>query len=177
MLSIPLARRARAAFASSFSSQPHHSKTSSYLQTFNHTHSAYPEPSATICQHTTTMILTSSLHTPLMSHYSAYTPPRSSPLSPLSERSTNPSPRLFDFSMSNEKKAPAVQRSFKPNPVMQTRDAATKRRRDMFFKRVQASREDKKWEARGEQVLLLLQDARLVLTQQPDSTIRLRQGA
>lgn len=44
------------------------------------------------------------------------------------------------------------QRAFKPNPVMQTRDAATKRRRDMFFKRVQNGREDKKWEARGEQV-------------------------
>ena len=45
-----------------------------------------------------------------------------------------------------------MQRVYKPNPVMQTRDAATKRRRDMFFRRVQNKRDDKKWEARGEQV-------------------------
>ena len=44
------------------------------------------------------------------------------------------------------------QRAFKANPVMQTRDATTKRRRDMFFKRVQNNRDDKKWESRGEQV-------------------------
>jgi len=44
------------------------------------------------------------------------------------------------------------QRAFKPNPMMQTRDAATKRRRDMFFKRVQNKRDDKKWESRGEQI-------------------------
>jgi hypothetical protein len=46
----------------------------------------------------------------------------------------------------------APQRAYKPNPAIQTRDAATKRRRDMFFKRVQKDRDDKKWEARGEQV-------------------------
>ena len=45
-----------------------------------------------------------------------------------------------------------AQRAYKPNPVLQTRDAATKRRRDMFFKKVQKGREDKKWDARGEQV-------------------------
>lgn len=44
------------------------------------------------------------------------------------------------------------QRTYKANPVIQTRDAATKRRRDMFFRRVQTGREDKKWEARGEQI-------------------------
>jgi hypothetical protein len=55
-------------------------------------------------------------------------------------------------SQSNDKKSPTPQRAYKANPVIQTRDAATKRRRDMFFKRVQNGREDKKWEARGEQV-------------------------
>ncbi|KAF2127187.1 hypothetical protein P153DRAFT_344569 [Dothidotthia symphoricarpi CBS 119687] len=98
------------------------------------------------------MMLTSSFHTPPMSHYGAYTPPKSSPLSPLSGRSANATQRLFDFSMPSENKSPVPQRAFKPNPVIQTRDAATKRRRDMFFKRVQSSREDKKWEARGEQI-------------------------
>lgn len=52
----------------------------------------------------------------------------------------------------SEKKPIIPQRAYKANPVMQTRDAATKRRRDMFFKRVQNGREDKKWEARGEQI-------------------------
>jgi hypothetical protein len=99
------------------------------------------------------MMLTSSLFMPpQQQYYSPYTPPRSSPLS---ERSSNVAPRLFDFGMtshSNNMKSPTPQRAFKPNPVIQTRDAATKRRRDMFFKRVQNGREDKKWESRGEQV-------------------------
>jgi hypothetical protein len=97
------------------------------------------------------MMLTTPFFSPPMLRYSAYTPPRSSPLS---ERSINAAPRLFDFSMASpsEKKTATPQRAYKPNPVMQTRDAATKRRRDMFFKRVQINRDDRKWEARGEQV-------------------------
>lgn len=62
---------------------------------------------------------------------------------------------MFDFNMmsqQNEKQPQQPQRAFKANPMLQTRDAATKRRRDMFFKRVQNNREDKKWESRGEQV-------------------------
>ncbi|KAF1934682.1 hypothetical protein EJ02DRAFT_363145 [Clathrospora elynae] len=97
------------------------------------------------------MMLSTSFFTPTMPHYSAYTPPRSSPLS---DRSANAASRLFDFSMSSpsEKKPPLPHRAFKANPVMQTRDAATKRRRDLFFKRVQNNREDKKWESRGDQI-------------------------
>ncbi|KAH3969852.1 hypothetical protein HBH64_151750 [Parastagonospora nodorum] len=100
------------------------------------------------------MLLTSSFFSmpPQQQYHSPYTPPRSSPLS---ERSANVAPRLFDFSMAsqwNDKKSPTPQRAYKANPVIQTRDAATKRRRDMFFKRVQNGREDKKWEARGEQI-------------------------
>ena len=80
--------------------------------------------------------------------------------SPLSERSANATPHPFQFSMpmpaqTDQKSLTALQRAYKPNPVVQTRDAATKRRRDMFFKRVQRDREDKKWEARGEQVRVL----------------------
>lgn len=84
-----------------------------------------------------------------------YTPPRPSPLS---ERSANavPRPFAFNFSMAspvqNEKKTLVPQRAYKPNPVVQMRDAATQRRRDLFFRRVQKDREDKKWDARGEQV-------------------------
>jgi hypothetical protein len=97
------------------------------------------------------MMLTTSFFQPTMPHYSPYTPPRSSPLS---ERSLNATTPSFNFAMSSpsEKKPTTPQRAFKPNPVMQTRDAATKRRRDMFFARVQNNREDKKWEARGEQI-------------------------
>ena len=84
----------------------------------------------------------------------SYMPSRPSPLSP---RSANAAPRPFAFSMASsaqdeKKNWAAPQRAYKPNPVVQTRDAATKRRRDMFFKRVQKGREDKKWDARGEQV-------------------------
>ncbi|KAF2692188.1 hypothetical protein K458DRAFT_240106, partial [Lentithecium fluviatile CBS 122367] len=83
-----------------------------------------------------------------------YTPSRPSPLS---ERSANALPHAFTFSMASsmqdEKKlVTAPQRAYKPNPVVLTRDAATKRRRDMFFKRVQREREDKKWDSRGEQI-------------------------
>ncbi|KAF2441453.1 hypothetical protein P171DRAFT_336224, partial [Karstenula rhodostoma CBS 690.94] len=82
-----------------------------------------------------------------------YMPPRPSPLS---ERSANAAPRPFQFSMptpaQSEQKPMIPQRAFKPNPILQTRDAATKRRRDMFFKRVQKGRDDKKWDARGEQI-------------------------
>lgn len=68
-------------------------------------------------------------------------------------------------SITEEKKVAMPQRAFKPNPVVQTRDAATKRRRDMFFKRVQKDRDEKKWDARGEQVCifnLLLEATRLL---------------
>ncbi|KAL1612248.1 hypothetical protein SLS60_000472 [Paraconiothyrium brasiliense] len=82
-----------------------------------------------------------------------YMPPRPSPLS---ERSLNAVPRPFQFSMplpaQDEKKPLVPQRAYKPNPIIQTRDAATKRRRDMFFKRVQKGRDDKKWDARGDQI-------------------------
>jgi hypothetical protein len=47
---------------------------------------------------------------------------------------------------------PVPQRAHKVNPVIQNRDAVAQRRREMFFRRVQKQRDDKKWDARGEQV-------------------------
>lgn len=61
-------------------------------------------------------------------------------------------PRLFDFSMASPSESKKPQRAYKPNPVMQTRDQATKRRRDVYLNRVQNGRHDKQWEARVEQV-------------------------
>jgi len=88
--------------------------------------------------------------------------------SPLSERSVNAAPHAFHFSMptpvQDEKKHLVPQRAYKPNPIVQTRDAATKRRRDMFFKRVQKGRDDKKWDARGEQVHATMQKQMHALT-------------
>lgn len=99
------------------------------------------------------MLLTSTYfsHMPNQ-HYATHAPVRSSPLR---ERSANAGAGLFDFSMesrTDEKRFAQPQRTHKANPALQTRDAATKRRREMFFKRVQNSREEKKWECRGEQV-------------------------
>ncbi|KAJ8112501.1 hypothetical protein OPT61_g5135 [Boeremia exigua] len=85
-------------------------------------------------------------------HYATHAPARSSPLR---ERSANAGAGLFDFNMASqesEKQPMQSRRVYKPNPALQTRDAATKRRRDMFFKRVQNNREDRKWESRGEQL-------------------------
>ena len=100
-----------------------------------------------------TMLLTSTyhIHTPNQ-HYATHAPTRSSPLR---ERSVNAGAGLFDFSMASqpsEKQPSQPQRAYKTNPMIQTRDAVTKRRRDLFFRRVQNNREDKKWESRGEQV-------------------------
>ncbi|RMZ66279.1 hypothetical protein GMOD_00005367 [Pyrenophora seminiperda CCB06] len=116
------------------------------------------------------MILTSSFYPQHpMPHYAAYTPPRPSPLSPRAAAAAA-APALFTMSSPIREKPPADMmlgggggqshvhhhhhRAYKTNPMlqMQTRDVATKRRRDMFFKRVQTKREDKKWEARGEQI-------------------------
>jgi len=99
------------------------------------------------------MLLTSTYYSHMPAqHYATHAPVRSSPLR---ERSANAGAGLFDFSMepqTSEKQSAQLQRTYKANPAMQTRDAATKRRRDLFFKRVQDNREDKKWESRGEQV-------------------------
>ncbi|ORY08956.1 hypothetical protein BCR34DRAFT_626032 [Clohesyomyces aquaticus] len=83
-----------------------------------------------------------------------YTPTRSSPLS---ERSANAVPRTFSFNMATKpqsEKKPIPQRAYKPNPVIQSRtgDAGRERRRELFFRKVQKGREEKKWEVRGDQI-------------------------
>ena len=99
------------------------------------------------------MLLTSTYYSHMPNqHYATHAPIRSSPLR---ERSANACAGLFDFNMesqNSENQLNHSQRAFKANPMLQTRDAATKRRRDMFFKRVQNHREEKKWESRGDQV-------------------------
>jgi hypothetical protein len=85
-------------------------------------------------------------------HHTLYSPTRPSPLA---ERPSNVPPRASMFAMTSRppsEKQAIPQRSYKPNPVVQTREAATQRRRDMFFRRVQKERDDKKWQSRGEQV-------------------------
>ena len=131
-------------------SQLHPPKTHHISISTPHYHAIYLHIITTEIRHHT-MMLTTSFFSHQMPHYSAYTPPRSSPLS---ERFANAAPRTFDFTMSSplKEKSAMPQRAFKANPVIQTRDATTKRRRDMFFKRVQNNRDDKKWESRGEQV-------------------------
>ncbi|KAF2002689.1 hypothetical protein P154DRAFT_520803 [Amniculicola lignicola CBS 123094] len=83
-----------------------------------------------------------------------FTPTRPSPLS---DRSANVLSRPFSFNMasqpsSNEKKVPVPQRAYKPNPVMRGADAVKQTRRDMFFRKVQREREEKKWGSRGDQL-------------------------
>ncbi|PVH93418.1 hypothetical protein DM02DRAFT_661989 [Periconia macrospinosa] len=85
---------------------------------------------------------------PFFSHF-AFTPSRPSPLS---ERSSNVASKPFTFSMPDEKKPTNPPRTFKPNPLVKTRDVATQKRRELFFRRVQKNRDDKKWGARGEQI-------------------------
>ncbi|KAF2872403.1 hypothetical protein BDV95DRAFT_606019 [Massariosphaeria phaeospora] len=51
-----------------------------------------------------------------------------------------------------KKHVPVPHRAYKPNPIVQTRDVATQRRRDMFFRKVQNDRDNKKWQARGDQL-------------------------
>lgn len=76
--------------------------------------------------------------------------------SPLSPRSANARPRFpapFMSAPSDAKPdAPFSRRPVRANPAMQSRDAAKEKRRDMFLKRVQQDREDRRWEVRGEQV-------------------------
>jgi hypothetical protein len=95
----------------------------------------------------TTMMLASPSYSQPM-----YTPTRPSPLSP---RSSNVLSKPFSFTMAaplHKNNTPVPQRAHKVNPVIQNRDAVAQRRREMFFRRVQKQRDDKKWDARGEQV-------------------------
>ncbi|KAF2491086.1 hypothetical protein BU16DRAFT_493850 [Lophium mytilinum] len=91
------------------------------------------------------------------SHQSFYAPSRPSPLSSLPPNACQRSfdrPVMMERSGSN-KDIPFSKRAIKANPVVQTRDAVKERRRDMFFKKVQQDRDDRRWASRGEQILRL----------------------
>ncbi|KAF2280600.1 uncharacterized protein EI97DRAFT_368402 [Westerdykella ornata] len=77
--------------------------------------------------------------------------------SPLAEVPANAAPRPLFSTMASQpqleqEKQTVPQRTHKPNPVMQSREATTQRRRDMFFRRLQKDRDDQRWHARGEQI-------------------------
>ncbi|KAF2809671.1 uncharacterized protein BDZ99DRAFT_463445 [Mytilinidion resinicola] len=91
------------------------------------------------------------------SHQTFYTPSRPSPLSSLPPNACQRSfgrPVMMERFGSN-KDIPFSKRAIKANPVVQTRDAVKERRRDMFFKKVQQDRDDRRWASRGEQLLRL----------------------
>ncbi|KAH7125166.1 hypothetical protein B0J11DRAFT_434694 [Dendryphion nanum] len=93
------------------------------------------------------MLSASPFHAP--SFYTPHMP------SPLAERSANVIPRTFTFTMASQTKAdktPIPKRAHKPNPAILSRDAQAQRRRDLFHRKVQNEREERKWETRGEQL-------------------------
>lgn len=127
-----------------------------------------PRPTHTTSHQHLPLPLTSTKHQSFTAMMLAASPFYSQPIStparpsPLSERSANVLSRPFSFTMaapSHNAKAPVPQRAHKPNPVIQSRDAVAQRRREMFFRRVQKDRDDKKWDARGDQVCVDFSDA------------------
>ena len=142
---------------------PHHTHRTRLL---SHSHPPSHIISSILARDAKMMLSASPFQYPYQSQNQTFYQP--SRPSPLSERSANVLSRapIFNSTMASqpqpqhEKKSvpvsvPVPQRQHKPNPVMQTRDQATQRRRDMFFRRVQKDREDRKWNARGEQVSLV----------------------
>ncbi|KAF2840784.1 hypothetical protein M501DRAFT_1001822 [Patellaria atrata CBS 101060] len=100
------------------------------------------------------MIAATSIFTPV-----TYLPQRPSPLSP---RSTNVLCLPFSPLMADAKKSsinvPFSKRPIKANPIMHTRDEMRERRRDLFLKRVQQDREEKRLEQRGDRVCVTLME-------------------
>ncbi|KAL9097328.1 MAG: hypothetical protein Q9165_000755 [Trypethelium subeluteriae] len=50
---------------------------------------------------------------------------------------------------------PFSKRPIKPNPLLESREVARNRRRELYLKHVQDRRDDKSWAARGDQILQL----------------------
>jgi hypothetical protein len=74
------------------------------------------------------------------------------------------------------KDVPFSKRAIKANPIVQSRDAVKERRRDMFFKKVQQDRDDRRWANRGEQVRncrFKLRKKTCILTERSDPSVRL----
>lgn len=54
-----------------------------------------------------------------------------------------------------KKELPFSKRTIKSNPIIQSRDAVKERRRDLFLRKVQDDRDDRRWASRGDQILRL----------------------
>jgi hypothetical protein len=102
------------------------------------------------------------LATPTLFSIQSYMPQRPSPLSPRSANAGyfQAQPLFFGMSGSeNESTKPSkistyAQRQIKPTPFSsRNRDEQRERRRDLFLKRVEQTRDDKKWEGRSEEIL------------------------
>lgn len=50
---------------------------------------------------------------------------------------------------------PFSKRVVRPNPLLKGRDEQRERRRDLFMKKVEQGRDDKRWEGRSDQVRFL----------------------
>ncbi|KAF2740635.1 hypothetical protein EJ04DRAFT_454865 [Polyplosphaeria fusca] len=96
------------------------------------------------------MLTASPFYTP--HSHNRFMPSRSSPLSERNANTVSQAPFMFTMASPIDKKPTSQQRAYKSNPVMQTRDQATARRREMFFRRVKNEREEKKWDSRVEQL-------------------------
>lgn len=87
-------------------------------------------------------------------HQNTYTPLHPSPLS---TRSANACSSLFANPIMTErrevkKELPFSKRAIKSNPIIRSRDAVKERRRDLFLRKVQDDRDDRRWASRGDQV-------------------------
>jgi hypothetical protein len=87
-------------------------------------------------------------------HQNTYTPLHPSPLS---TRSANACSSVFANPIMTErrevkKELPFSKRAIKSNPIIQSRDAVKERRRNLFLRKVQDDRDDRRWASRGDQV-------------------------
>jgi len=87
----------------------------------------------------------------------SYTPQKSSPLSPCNpnarQRSFPLSPPMSPSPSQKQNTPSLTRRTVKPNPLLlQQKDCGRARRRDLFLRKVRQDGEERKWEARGDQV-------------------------
>ncbi|KAF2086064.1 hypothetical protein K490DRAFT_66990 [Saccharata proteae CBS 121410] len=82
-----------------------------------------------------------------------YMPPRPSPLAPRSANAPLHPPYMDPSNAKND--VPFAKRGYKPNPILKSRHSVTERRRDLFLKKVQEKRDDRRWEGREDQILRL----------------------
>jgi hypothetical protein len=61
----------------------------------------------------------------------------------------SPTPKL---SSARQQETPFAKRAVKPNPLLKGRDEQRQRQRDLFMRKVEQGRDDKRWEGRTDQV-------------------------